>query len=476
LNLYHGKYILNMDTNLVKFKKLESQPQWMFRNGRLMTCKELTNTCRTNNWKGYSKCKGKKELVEFCYKQSVTVSSLKEAEESGNDNCAEEVDSDNSIICDKCGVRGHHSDKKKKEKVDQHFQTYKKFKDILNKDIKYNIIYSNCEVNSYHKKRYDLFINEHSNPGKQIILYHGTDDKNIKPIMDNGLSLTTHKIHGSVHGEGIYFSSDIDYAMLYPRNGNHIKSILVCQVYVNHMILGKLSNTTFPVQNVLAGKSIYFDTGVDSLSNPKIYVKKSVEEINILGYIQIDNRKINREPKNVFPGQRVSSGFRKKGRIKIENRTSNIIDVYWNPIRGQSLINLDIRQWKKMINSRDAAGKLYPISCWIGDSLIVGYHDKGILRDRGSKPLEYPGWKVAWSDKYVGWYWWSVDTRATTWKAPTSLARTKLVAGSSLARVQVRYVQSGLHSIPVTHRSPGTYFNIVKIITVSKDIETFIID
>ena len=111
-----------MDTNLVKFKKLESQrpvchtAQWMFRNGRLMTCKELTNTCRTNNWKGYSKCKGKKELVEFCYKQSVTVSSLKEAEESGNDNCAEEVDSDNSIICDKCGVRGHHSDKKKKKK------------------------------------------------------------------------------------------------------------------------------------------------------------------------------------------------------------------------------------------------------------------------------------------------------------------------------------------------------------------------
>ena len=155
-----------MDTNLVKFKKLESQ-----RHFHLMTCKELTNTCRTNNWKGYSKCKGKKELVEFCYKQSVTVSSclvnidkdriikelqekvkeyeLKEAEESGNDNCTEEVDSDNSIICGKCGVRGHHSDlerlklldKKKKEKVDQHFQTYKKFKDILNKDIKYNIIY-----------------------------------------------------------------------------------------------------------------------------------------------------------------------------------------------------------------------------------------------------------------------------------------------------------------------------------------------
>jgi hypothetical protein len=403
-----------MDTNLVKFKKLESQPQWMFRNGRLMTCKELTNTCRTNNWKGYSKCKGKKELVEFCYKQSVTVSSLKEAEESGNDNCAEEVDSDNSIICGKCGVRGHHSDKKK-EKVDQHFQTYKKFKDILNKDIKYNIIYSNCEVNSYHKKRYDLFINENSNPGKQIILYHGTDDKNIKPIMDNGLSLTTHKIHGSVHGEGIYFSSDIDYAMLYPRNGNHIKSILVCQVYVNHMILGTLSKTTFPVQNVLDGKSIYFDTGVDSLSNPKIYVKKSVEEINILGYIQIDNRKISREPKNVFPGQRAHTCplshpvGTKKGSIKIENRTSNIIDVYWGGRGGRwcspSLINLDIRKCKKMTNPWVVAGvETHPISSWEGDSFIVGYHDKG------------------------------------------------------------------------PKQAHGTYFNIVKIITVSKDIETFIID
>ena len=262
-----------------------------------------------------------------------------------------------------------------------------------------------------------MFINEHSNTGKQIILYHGTDDKNIEPIMENGLSLTTHKIHGSVHGEGIYFSSDIDYAMLYPRNGNHIKTILVCQVYVNHMILGTLSKTTFPVQNVLDGKSIYFDTGVDSLSNPKIYVKKSVEEINILGYIQIDNRKINREPKNVFPGQRVSSGFRKKGCIKIENRTSNIIDVYWGGRGGRwcspSLINLDIRKCKKMTNPQVVAGvETHPISSWEGDSFIVGYHD--------ARPL---------------------------------------VNGSVLSK-----------------QAHGTYFNIVKIITVSKDIETFIID
>ena len=435
-----------------------------------MTCKELTNTCRENNWKGYSKCKVKKEMVEFCYKQSGNVSpslmnidkdrvikelqekvkeyelkesfenedpvsfpdviSEEEAEESDSDNCTEEVDSDNNIICGKCGVRGHHSykcgetifkfnseyestaastlniykhklevmekDKKEmadklvdlerlkllekkqikehKEKADQDLQTYKKFKEILNKDIKYNIINSNCKVNTYHKKRYDLFINEHSSPEKQIILYHGTDDKNIEPIMENGLSLTTHKIHGSVHGEGIYFSSDIDYAMLYPRNGNHIKTILVCQVYVNHTILGKLAMTTFPLSNyVYRKKSIYFDTGVDSLSNPKIYVKKSVEEINILGYIQIDNRKINREPKNVFQGQRAHTA--KKGCIKIENRTSNIIDIYWNPIRGQSLINLDIRKCKKM-NSSCPQGGEYPISSWIGDSFIAGYYDK----------------------------------------------------------------------------------------------------
>jgi len=344
---------------------------------------------------------------------------------SDSDNCTEEVDSDNNIICGKCGVRGHHSykcgmgettfkfnseyestaavtlniykhklevmEKDKKEMADKLvdlerlklFEERRKkrkeaknlnkdrlvtemWQDIL-KNIKYNIINSNYKVNTYHKKRYNLFINEHSSPDKQRILYHGTDDKNIKPIMDNGLSLTVHKIHGSVHGEGIYFSSDIDYAMLYPRNVNHIKTILVCQVYVNHIIEGKRAMTTFPVQNVLAGKSIYFDTGVDSLSNPKIYVKKSVEEINILGYIQIDNLKINR-----------TNGFtvsRRKGCIKIENRTSNIIDIYWNPIRGQSLINLDIRKCKKM-NSSCPQGGEYPISSWIGDSFIAGYYDK----------------------------------------------------------------------------------------------------
>jgi hypothetical protein len=40
------------------------------------------------------------------------------------------------------------------------------------------------------------------------------------------------------------------------------------------------------------------------------------------------------------------------------------------------------------------------------------------LKDRGPKPLEYPGWRVAWSDKYVRWYWWNVNTMATTWEAP----------------------------------------------------------
>ena len=98
-----------------------------------------------------------------------------------------------------------------------------------------------------------------------------------------------------------------------------------------------------------------------------------MEEINILGYIQIDNRKINREPKNVFQGQRAHTA--KKGCIKIENRTSNIIDIYWNPIRGQSLINLDIRKCKKM-NSSCPQGGEYPISSWIGDSFIAGYYDK----------------------------------------------------------------------------------------------------
>ena len=261
--------------------------------------------------------------------------------------------------------------------VQEESKTWKRLKDILNKDIKYNIINSNYKVNTYHKKRYDLFINEHSSPRrapeKQIILYHGTDDKNIEPIMENGLSLTTHKIHGSVHGEGIYFSSDIDYAMLYPRNGNHIKTILVCQVYVNHMILGKHAMTTFPVQNVSDTKSIYFDTGVDSLATPKIYVKKSVEEINILGYIQIDNRKINRGPTNVFQGHRMNTA--KKGCIKIENRTSNILDIYWDPTRGQTLICLNLRKCKKMKLSCLQGGE-YSISSWIGDSFIAGYYDK----------------------------------------------------------------------------------------------------
>ena len=61
--------------------------------------------------------------------------------------------------------------------------------------------------------------------------------------------------------------------MKYSKEGNK-KNILVCQVYVNNKIEGIKSRTTFPK---IPNTDKYYDTGVDNINNPKIYIKKSVE-------------------------------------------------------------------------------------------------------------------------------------------------------------------------------------------------------
>jgi len=228
--------------------------------------------------------------------------------------------------------------------------------------------YSNVTIinsNEYHRERYDLFINKHNGHNKQIILYHGTHENNIKQIMENGFSLTNNKRHGAAHGEGIYFANDINYAMKYPVDTNIIRNILICQVYVNNTIEGKHSITTFPK---IPGKDDYYDTGVDILTKPNIFVKKTVEEINILGYVQIDLSK-GIKPQPVFYGKRPT--------IKIINNTRDkILHIYWDPKTTIHIYDIDINTCKKMSEIPSGLNNHLIINTKIGSKFIVGYYDK----------------------------------------------------------------------------------------------------
>jgi hypothetical protein len=236
------------------------------------------------------------------------------------------------------------------------------------KKINYNIKSLNKEGNKDHKERYNLFINQRNGSDKQLILFHGTDEKNIKSIMENGLSLTTNKANGSVYGEGIYFTPDINYAMLYPKGGNYIKNILICQVYVNNIIEGKKAMTTFPKVH---GKDVYYDTSVNNLRDLKIYVKKDLEQINILAHIQIDIRSINKS---------ISNGLQNinKFSIKVMNKTNNTIYIYWdnnqlNNMQG-NIYNIDLTQCKIM-GQPVLPNDTNPITTKIGHRFVVGYYD-----------------------------------------------------------------------------------------------------
>ena len=227
--------------------------------------------------------------------------------------------------------------------------------------------YSNVSIinsNEYHRERYNLFINKHNGHNKQIILYHGTHENNIKQIMENGFSLTNNKRHGAAHGEGIYFANDINYAMKYPVDTNIIRNILICQVYVNNTIEGKHSITTFPK---IPGKDDYYDTGVDILTKPNIFVKKTVEEINILGYVQIDLSK----------GIKPWPAIGKRPTIKIINNTRDkILHIYWDPKTTIHIYDIDINTCKKMSEIPSGLNNHQIINTKIGSKFIVGYYDK----------------------------------------------------------------------------------------------------
>jgi len=250
----------------------------------------------------------------------------------------------------------------RKEKINYVMEVIKN----MGKDVK--LIDTN--VNKYLIQRYEHFLNYNGDKDKQIILFHGTDEKNIKPIMENGFSLTMNKKHGAIHGEGIYFTDDIDFAMIYPKDGSLIKNILVCQVYVNNKIEGKKALNTFPK---IDGSDKYYDTGVDSLYKSRQFIKKSVDDINILGHIQINknNVKVNTSSNNKYSNL---TG------IKILNKTSKTLSIFWDRYNHniRNIIALGVNPPIKFFKSMGdvSPDDIYHIKSRIGDQFILGYYDK----------------------------------------------------------------------------------------------------
>jgi poly[ADP-ribose] polymerase 16 len=85
-------------------------------------------------------------------------------------------------------------------------------------------------------------LHQHSNQGRRIIAYHGTDFANVHSILHQGLlaaSGTRLQTTGAVFGQGIYLSTDFSTAFQYTKGregwqhstlGGQLRCVLVCEV------------------------------------------------------------------------------------------------------------------------------------------------------------------------------------------------------------------------------------------------------
>lgn len=93
------------------------------------------------------------------------------------------------------------------------------------------------------------------------ILAHGCDEKAIKNIISNGLGFQdAGTINGKVYGNGIYFSSDTNYAERYTiRNKKRKRYMLICNVLIGGKMTTSSNFTMFPSVQYRSGGSLEKD-------------------------------------------------------------------------------------------------------------------------------------------------------------------------------------------------------------------------
>ena len=153
--------------------------------------------------------------------------------------------------------------------------------------------------------------------GEEKILLHGTDECNIKEILENDFSLTINIKHGTAYGKGIYFTNDVRKALEYSERGKMNKYILMVKVYIGDCIQGSLVMDIHPK---IPGTDKRYDTSVDNTYGPIQFIKKNNSQVNIVGIVKIglSNPDISR------------FGLTLKCNLKIHNNSNRKITTYFS--------------------------------------------------------------------------------------------------------------------------------------------------
>lgn len=238
--------------------------------------------CREDKgrYKGFSKCKKKEDLVTFIVnKQDHTIDELSdigEALESMFQEPLSAFELNNELF----------RARPTREELDEKILEVTKKTKLLNVDN--SVIFETHDDEEYglmyslYKHKY---FKKHKNLGKkgEMILFHGTDEKNISDILVDDFSLTVRSSHGQRHGKGIYFTNCIDKALHYSEKMGKKKYVFVCLVHVGNIMVGGVNTGIHPK---IPGSNHTYDTSCDNLKIPIQFVKKKNGCYNILGVLK----------------------------------------------------------------------------------------------------------------------------------------------------------------------------------------------
>ncbi|XP_062374300.1 protein mono-ADP-ribosyltransferase PARP12 isoform X2 [Sardina pilchardus] len=111
-----------------------------------------------------------------------------------------------------------------------------------------------------------------NNSGRNVVekeLFHGTDSKYVDAICHNNFDWRICGTHGTAYGKGSYFARDAKYSHSY-TNLSPTRILFVCRVLVGDFTRGHTSYLRPPSKG--SGDTVFYDSCVDSLLDPSIYV------------------------------------------------------------------------------------------------------------------------------------------------------------------------------------------------------------
>ncbi|XP_064643339.1 zinc finger CCCH-type antiviral protein 1-like [Lineus longissimus] len=104
---------------------------------------------------------------------------------------------------------------------------------------------------------------------KELLLFHGTKAANIRPICEQGFDCRISGSRtGTMYGKGTYFGTEANIAANYADS----KSMFVCNVLVGDYCQGMSHYVRPPPKDPQRSNENFYDSCVDNMSKPKMYV------------------------------------------------------------------------------------------------------------------------------------------------------------------------------------------------------------